>query len=87
VVGEVGDLARPVPEAQDVVQEEVLQLVRADRRLGVLGSSPAGTSSGEIALSAIAERTAPASSPNCSEATAQRTRNRMSVLGTEALTL
>ena len=41
-VGEVGDLARAIAEAQDVVEEEVLQLVRADGLLAVLLRSVAG---------------------------------------------
>ena len=95
LVGEPRDLARPVAEAQHVVQEEVLQLIGADGLLAVLVRAFAAESVGTARRDQLGRdrgvehggQHAPASAPNWSVSIAQRSRNWISVLGTEALTL
>ena len=78
-------------EAADVVEEEVLQLERPNRRFADLrrlsGAFLAGNQLGEISVSMIDCRTRVVESSNCLLLITQRTRYLMSVLGTDALTL
>ena len=80
---QVQDLLRRRAEPEEVVQEEVVQLVRADRPLRWTAPSPrrdAGSSSGEISVATMSSRVRRAS-PSNSFSAAHRTRNLTSVFG------
>lgn len=92
-MGEERDLARPVAEAQHVVEEEVLELVGPHDVFRVLlgpvmvGVRAGRDELGEMAVSTMSPKTALASSENWPVSIAQRMRKRIRDLGTEALTL